>query len=72
MHIYLVIIFIQCRGVTSYRKKNSGGWLHKGDRAFCRQKVAHDGGTMNLKYHLLSNHRREYLELFPVERNPDL
>ena len=32
-------------------KKDRGGWLHKGDCAFCklcRQKVAHGGGTTHV------------------------
>ena len=34
----------------------------------CAQKVAHGGGTINLKNHLRTNHRAEYEELFKSEQ----
>ena len=50
-------------------EKDDSGKLVKGARATCKlcmQKVAHSGGTTNLKNHLRTKHRSTYDELFEI------
>ena len=51
-------------------EKNSSGAAERDKRVTCKlcgQKVAHGGGTTNLKNHLRTNHHKEYDELFEYE-----
>ena len=51
-------------------EKSSNGAVHKDKYVTCKlcsQKVAHGGGTTNLKNHLRSNHRAQYEELYGSE-----
>jgi len=51
-------------------EKNSSGAAERDKCVTCKlcgQKVAHGGGTTNLKNHLQTNHRKEYDELFENE-----
>ena len=52
-------------------EKNSSGVAERDRRVTCKicaQKVAHGGGTTNLKNHLKTNHRAEFEELYGSEQ----
>ena len=58
-----------------YVKKNRSGVTQRDKRVTCSlytQKIAHGGGTTNLKNHLKTNHWKEYEELFENEDNQTL
>ena len=51
-------------------EKSSNGTVQKDRHVICKlcsQKVAHGGGTTNLKNHLRTNHRTQYEELYGSE-----
>ena len=53
-------------------KKHSSGTAQRDRRVTCKlcvQKVAHGGGTTNLRNHLKTNHRVEFEELYGNETN---
>ena len=53
-------------------EKNRSGAAERDKRVTCKlcaQKVAHGGGTTNLKNHLRTNHRKEYDELYESDLN---